>query len=153
MGDRGPAKEPRELSILKGGKDSRIPKNAVVPPPGDPTKPAGLSRDAAAVWDHVMAEMRATKAIKPVDAEVLEVYCTTVVRWREAERRLVLEGPLVEGQKGEMVKNPLHQIVRDNAHVIRVYAREMGLTPSARSGITLPEATPDGQGAARLLSG
>lgn len=153
MGERGPAKEPRELSILKGGKDSRINKRAPVPPSGDPKKPAGLSAAAGRVWDHVMREMRATKAIRPVDAEVLEVYCETVVRYRTAEKRLVKEGPLVEGQKGELVKNPLHQIVRDNAHVIRVYARELGLTPSARSGITLPEAPPDGQGAARLLSG
>jgi phage terminase small subunit len=34
------------------------------------------------------------------------------------------------------VKNPLHQIVRDNAILLRAFARELGLTPSARTGLT-----------------
>ncbi len=45
-------------------------------------------------------------------------------------------GPLVRGQKGELVKNPLHQIVRDNADLLRAFARELGLTPSTRAGMT-----------------
>ena len=35
----------------------------------------------------------------------------------------------------ELVRNPLHQIVRDNAVLLRGFARELGLTPSARSGV------------------
>jgi P27 family predicted phage terminase small subunit len=45
-------------------------------------------------------------------------------------------GPLVRGQRGELVKNPLHQVVRDNVVLVRSLARELGLTPSARSGMT-----------------
>ena len=35
---------------------------------------------------------------------------------------------VVGGQKGELVKNPLHQVVRDNAVLLRSFARELGLT-------------------------
>ena len=34
------------------------------------------------------------------------------------------------------MKNPLHQIVRDDAELMRSLARELGLTPSARTGLT-----------------
>jgi phage terminase small subunit len=39
------------------------------------------------------------------------------------------------GRDGLLVKNPLHQIVRDNADAIKKYARELGLTPAARVGL------------------
>ena len=33
------------------------------------------------------------------------------------------------------MKNPLHQVARDNADEIRQFARELGLSPSARVGL------------------
>ena len=42
---------------------------------------------------------------------------------------------------GELVKNPLHQIVRDNALLVRALARELGLTPAARVGLRGGEET------------
>ena len=35
------------------------------------------------------------------------------------------------------LKRLLHQIVRDNAILLRAFARELGLTPSARTGLTI----------------
>jgi phage terminase small subunit len=35
-----------------------------------------------------------------------------------------------------LVKNPLHQIVRDNATLMLQLAGKLGLTPAARSGLT-----------------
>jgi phage terminase small subunit len=32
---------------------------------------------------------------------------------------------------------PLHQIVRDNRDAIRLFARELGLSPSARAGLRI----------------
>ena len=52
---------------------------------------------------------------------------------------------------GELIKNPLHQIVRDNAALVLSLARELGLTPSARSGLRAPtQAAPGGRLAAFL---
>jgi phage terminase small subunit len=36
---------------------------------------------------------------------------------------------------GGLVKNPLHQVVRDDGEQIRLFARELGLSPSARAGL------------------
>ena len=36
---------------------------------------------------------------------------------------------------GELVKNPLHQVVRDNAMLIRAFAMVLGFVPSGREGI------------------
>ena len=36
---------------------------------------------------------------------------------------------------GGLVKNPLHQVIRDGSDQIRLFARELGLSPSARAGL------------------
>lgn len=36
---------------------------------------------------------------------------------------------------GEWVRNPLHQIARDNAMLIRLFARDLGFVPSGREGL------------------
>jgi phage terminase small subunit len=36
---------------------------------------------------------------------------------------------------GELVKNPLHQIVRDNATLVRQLAGDLGLSPAARTSL------------------
>ena len=41
-------------------------------------------------------------------------------------------------RSGELVKNPLHQIVRDDAMLIRLFARDLGFVPSAREGLRGP---------------
>jgi phage terminase small subunit len=45
-------------------------------------------------------------------------------------------GPLVRGARGnELVRSPLHQVVRDNAMLIRLFAKDLGFLPSAREGL------------------
>jgi phage terminase small subunit len=49
----------------------------------------------------------------------------------------------VKGRDGNLVRNPLHQIVRDNAMLIRSFGRELGFLPSAREGLHVAEDTKD----------
>jgi phage terminase small subunit len=49
-----------------------------------------------------------------------------------------------ERRGGELVKNPLHQVVRDNADLVRAFARELAFTPSARSALTDVKKSTDG---------
>jgi P27 family predicted phage terminase small subunit len=79
--------------------------------------------------------------ITGLDGDALRIYCEAVARYEYAAELLERAGPLIRGARaGEMVKNPLHQIVRDNADLVRAYARELGLTPGARAGLTAPPA-------------
>jgi len=75
--------------------------------------------------------------ITRVDTDALRCYCEAVARYAEASRLLAQTGLLVRGQHGELVKSPLHQILRDHRDAIRLFARELGLTPSARAGLKM----------------
>ncbi len=59
--------------------------------------------------------------------------------WYAAAARLYAQsGPLVR-RDGNLVKNPLHQVARDNADEVRQFARELGLSPSARVGLRIEQ--------------
>ena len=99
--------------------------------------PAGMSKDAQAVWRRVMRDYGHTGVITAADTDVFRAYCDAVARYEKAAQLLEDMGPLVRGaRRGELVKNPLHQVVRDNALLVRQYGRELGLTPSSRTGLT-----------------
>ncbi len=52
---------------------------------------------------------------------------------------LARSSPLVRGARGnDLVRNPLHQVVRDNADLVKLFARELGLSPAARTSLTVP---------------
>jgi P27 family predicted phage terminase small subunit len=77
------------------------------------------------------------------------MYCEAVVRYEQAARLLSQSAPLIRGRRGaELVKNPLHQVVRDNAPLVRALAGDLGLTPAARVGLreaVRTSATPRGR--------
>ena len=98
--------------------------------------PDDLSQAARAVWQRVMRAYGATGVITEADADGLRAYCEAVVRYVHAQKALEASGPLVrDAHRSGLVKNPLHQMVRDNADQMRAWARELGLTPAARVGL------------------
>jgi len=153
MGKRGPAPAPTKLKIIKGEKSSRINKNEPKPtPPLEAPEPLDwLSEGARDVWLAIVPELHAKGLFTTWDVEPFAVFCEAVVHHREACRTVDGSAILVRGDKGNFVKNPALQIVRDSAQTIRAFAQEFGLTPSARSGIQLPP-TAEYDEARRLLS-
>jgi P27 family predicted phage terminase small subunit len=139
MGERGPAKTPTALKLLHGERrESRLNRAAPKPRPNRPTMPADMSDGAKRVWRRVWRDFGHTGILTAVDADGLRVYCEAVDRYVAAARLLEMSGPLVPGARtDELVKNPLHQIVRDNASLIRAFARELGFVPAAREGLTV----------------
>lgn len=128
---------PTALKVMHGEKrPSRINRHEPKPKANLPKLPKGMSRAAAVVWRRVIRDYAHTGVLTAVDTDALRAYCEAVSRYEHAAQMLEESGPLVRGaRRGELVKNPLHQIVRDNADLLRQFARELGLTPSARSGI------------------
>ena len=119
MGKRGPAPAPTKLKLIRGARPDRI--NEQEPSPEDhlPVPPADLAPAAAQVWMRVMAECGGSGVITAADTDVLRVYCEAVARYEEAAVALGRSGPLVKGARhGDLVKNPLHQIVRDDADLV-----------------------------------
>jgi P27 family predicted phage terminase small subunit len=138
MGRRGPAPTPTKVKRLRGEtRPSRLNLHEPIPSPDLPKMPTDMDDAAKVVWRRVLRDMRHTGVIRAADADVLRAYCESVARYEHAARLLVQSGPLVRGQRGELVKNPLHQVVRDNADELRQFARELGLSPSARAGLRI----------------
>ena len=137
MGRRGPTPTPTALKILRGetrpsriNRDEPRPVGELVPIPDD------LPAEAQAVWRSVLREFGHTGVIRGADGDVMRIYCETVARYEKASRLLDQSGPLIKGARGGvLVKNPLHQVVRDNAVLVRSLAGELGLTPAARVGL------------------
>jgi len=101
--------------------------------------PTDMDPDAKAVWRRVIRDMRHTGVIRSADADVLRCYCEAVSRYAAAARLYSQTGPLTR-RDGNLVKNPLHQVARDNADEVRQFARELGLSPSARVGLRIDQA-------------
>ena len=53
---------------------------------------------------------------------------------------LQVDGVLVQGQRGGLVKHPAFQVWRDSAEMVRTFGRAFGLTPASRANLpALPE--------------
>ncbi len=105
-----------------------------LPRHGAPQMPRSMDEAAQKVWRRVVREMRGSDVIVGADTDVLRCYCEAVSRYAQAAELYAASSPLLR-RDGELVKNPLHQVVRDNADAVRLFARELGLSPSARAGL------------------
>ena len=136
MGTRGPQPKPTALKILSGETRPSVINYAEPIPEGGPlSPPPDIRPEARVVWEQVVAALGRTGVLTSADKHVLRLYAEAMARYLEAEAMLVKTGPLIKGRDGNFVKNPLHQIVRDNADAVKKYAREIGLTPAARVGL------------------
>lgn len=135
MGRRGPAPTPTAVKVRNGEtRPSRVNRMEPLPRHAVPQMPRGMDTDAQRIWRRVIREMRGSGVIMAADADVLRIFCETMSRYvRSAE--LLAGSPLLIKRDGELVKNPLAQIVRDNQDQVRLFARELGLSPSARAGL------------------
>jgi len=78
MGQRGPAPAPAALKVLRG--ETHKPRILSAPQPQDPpAKPIGMSREAAAVWDRILAATTTTAHIGQAHAEALRQYAELTV--------------------------------------------------------------------------
>lgn len=151
MGRRGPAPSPTNLRVLHGDKRSRINFDEPKPRNQPPERPPWLSALAAEEWDRVVPDLEAMGTAKTVDAMGLAAYCEAVARLRITSDIVARSGPLLVGRDGLAHKNPAVAQARDASTEVRMWAREFGFTPSARSPLHV-EHTISGLAAERLLT-
>lgn len=135
MGKRGPAQQPTALRLINGGHPERVNHHEPVPSAGSPLPPEHLARDVREVWDYTLAELELMGISSPADRDSLICYCEAVVTHRKASRLLARSDVLVRGVLGSPVRNPALAVQSHAADLIRKFAQEFGLTPSARAGI------------------
>jgi P27 family predicted phage terminase small subunit len=138
---RGPSPHPTALKLLNGERHrDRINQDEPVPSGRAPIPPPGISAEVRAVWDAVVAELDVMGLAHSADSDSLHCYCEAVAMHRKASAILAKSPMLVKSRYDTWMKNPALQVQRDAAHVIRAFAQEFGLTPSARSTIRAGEA-------------
>lgn len=137
----GPAPKPTALKVLEGNPGQRrLPENEPRPPQVAPEAPEWLSMEAQAEWDRIVPVLDTLGLLTAVDRAALAAYCTAWALVVDAAQEIQAFGLLVEGQKGERVKNPAIQVLRDATATCKGFCAEFGLTPSARSRMTAPGA-------------
>lgn len=138
MGKRGPQPMPAAIRRLHGEtRPSQINDREPRPRDSKPRMPATMSDAAKKIWRRVIRDFGETGVITALDGDALRIYCEAISRYEYSAEMLEKAGPLIRGaRQGDLVKNPLNQVVRDNADLARAFARELGLTPGARAGLT-----------------
>lgn len=130
MGRRGKAPTPTTVKIARGEtRPSRIGGLEPEPRLAGPTMPEDMDAGAQIVWKRVLVEMGGTGVIRGADTDVLRCYCEAVSRYATVQKLYLESGPMLR-DRGHLVKSPLHQVLRDNVDLIRLFARELGLSPS-----------------------
>jgi P27 family predicted phage terminase small subunit len=142
MGRRGPAPTPTAVKLLQGEtRPSRLNFREPLPRRSLPRPPADLDPAARAIWRRTLREMPAG-LITALDGDVLACYCGAVVRYRAAASLVARSAPRIRGARsGDVIANPADRVARGWSDQIRLLARELGLTPSARAGLHM-EITP-----------
>ena len=154
MGIKGPAPKPTPLKLLANVSPSRINHDEPKPDgdvPGCPSKNPKVRE----IWDYTVHQMAVMGIVTMVDRDALHAYCEAVVAFREAVETIEREGSIITGAHGGLVRHAACAAFKENAMLMKSYAQQFGLTPSARTSIRVNESQlrPKEQGAARLLTG
>ena len=142
MGKRGPSKTPTKLLKLRGS--TNVPKNeAEEPTPelGIPDPPLPLEGNAQMMWNLMAVQLDDMGVLAEVDGNALHRYCETWASWIEAKDKVKKMGMayVTKGDKGQksMKANPLVGMAQKYADQLLRLEQEFGLTPSARSGMSV----------------
>src|SRR3954452_14152125 len=137
MGRRGPAPASDAAKLARGEtRPSRLNGLEPLPRSSRPSMPPGMDPVAQAAWRHVWKEFGDSGVLTGADTHLLRLYCEAYSRYVEAAELYAKGSPLLS-KHGTIVKNPLHQVVRESADQVRLFARELGLSPAARANLQI----------------
>jgi len=118
--------------------------------------PNWLDEKAQGEWRRITSSLKkVTGLLTSCDRAVLASYCQSWARWRDAEKMIAKEGTTItiSGQHGysATIVSPYVGISKTYHDAMIRSAREMGFTPSARSGVRIVK-SPDKPTGADLLT-
>ena len=115
-------------------------------PTTPPDPPEFLDEHAKNEWWRVAPKLHALGSLTVLDLQPLAAYCQAYAHWITAERALAqmaagdprFSGLMITGSTGSHMANPLVKIARGAAADMLRFAAEFGLTPVARSRLSVP---------------
>lgn len=155
MGRRGPPPIPTALKLLRGNPGGRklTPELEPKAPKGHPGCPSGLGRAARVEWRRIVPILAEMQILSTADRAVIAAYCQTWQRWLEFEKAIEEHGPTFVTEKGYVCQRPEVSMAKSHAALLRQLAGELGLSPSARSGVKIPLPKPKVDATEDLLFG
>jgi P27 family predicted phage terminase small subunit len=138
MGSRGPAPKPTALKQLQGNPGKRaLPKGEPRPAVRLPSAPRWLGKEAKREWRRLAKGLVELGMLTELDAVALGMLCESLVQYREAAEVVAEEGMLARSDKGNLYQHPAVGIMNSVRSDVLRWAREFGMTPSARSRIVV----------------
>jgi len=124
---RGPKPKPR------AGTLANTPMGAL------PRCPAHLSAAARKEWRRLATPLHEAGILTLADRAALAAYCQAYARWVEAENKLAETPTLLKTPNGHVQQSPWLSVANKQLELMGRYMSELGLSPAARSRLTLPE--------------
>ena len=129
--------KPTKLRILAGNPGKRA-LNPNEPEPESTAKcPSWLEGDALAEWKRLAPELESLGLLSNLDSAALVCYCESYERWRQAQAQLKLGGLVLVASNGSQYPSPWVAISNTAMDKMRSFLIEFGMTPSARSKVTV----------------
>lgn len=142
----GPPKKPTELRLLHGThREDRYGAAAqeVRPPPSALDAPSWLRPFAVELWNYIAPRLATFKLLTEYDRECLAAMCSAYQILRDADDNIREHGLTQLTDKGRVLANPCVAIRSAAAAEFDRWARQFGLTPSARQGMKSGDASRD----------
>ena len=139
MGIRGPAPKPTAVKILQGKPGHRpLPANEPKPDSGRlPSAPRWLSDEAKREWKRIAPRLHAVGLLTEVDGLALAMLCEAFAQYMAAKTVVDSEGLLLMSDKGNSYQHPAAGLMTQARGELMKWAREFGMTPSARTRIVV----------------
>lgn len=139
----GPNKRPASETELRGNPGKRPPEPERKSVTGAPEMPAGLGKDGEALWRLVVAELTRRGTVEQCDGPALEAYCRAWQRHQDAVRDIEDWGPFYSNSRGDRIKHPGFQVIKDCVAIMNTYEAKFGMTPRDRQNLGLAPSDPD----------
>jgi P27 family predicted phage terminase small subunit len=135
---RGRKPTPTHLKLLHGNPGKRaLNQNEPLPAQKAPTCPSHLCPPAKAEWRRLASQLSVLRILTELDRAALAAYCQAYGRWVEAERKLHTTPMLLKLPSGYVQQNPWLTIANKQLELMHKYLTEFGLSPVARSRVSI----------------
>ena len=143
---RGQKPKPTALKIIQGNPGKKpLNKNEPKPSPRAPECPSWLTPYAKEEWYAVADELEKLGLLTRVDKSTMTGYAVAFGTARKAQDTIQAEGLTFTTETGYIREHPEVGVAHRAWSQVRAFAQEMGMTPAARSRISVPSKPDEGE--------
>jgi P27 family predicted phage terminase small subunit len=142
VGKRGPKPTPTAILKRRGTHRKDRTRGEPTPEGAAPPPPVWLLPEAKAEWARLEPELARMKLLTAVDWGQFAAYCQAFAHWKAAEEWMQQNGTVAtfrddKGNVKYMQAVPQMSIAHKSLELMKKFAAEFGLTPSARSRLNV----------------